>query len=110
MTEIVLSKVCNYMNLDLKQSNALWIGGRLSLYPDHIHVEANALNMKLQPYLQPINLAWSDVQNLQLVKHWFGMDCIEILHVNGTLKIRCYGAKRVIETMRQQKSAIKKNK
>jgi hypothetical protein len=81
-----------------RRQGGIWVGGKLSLYDDHVQFDANALNRALAVDIEDIKIPFTDVLSIQSA--WgFVTGKIVVTHAYGENTFRCYGSKALTETM-----------
>ena len=92
----------NFLNLGAliykKACGGVWIGGTFSAKGEWIRFEPNMVNFVLNFGDGTANIHVSEVRSIQCESGFF-TDIIVIQHVRGELKVRCYGAREVTNTL-----------
>jgi hypothetical protein len=80
------------------QRGGLWVGGSVILYDDRMVFEANSLNNYFHYNLSCIEMPFKEVISVEF-EPAFITNIITIRSSTQLLKIRCYGAKQLRETL-----------
>lgn len=88
-----------------RRHGGVWIGGVVELTSDGIFFKANALNRALNSGKPTKRLAMKDVR---AVRWEFGIltGIVVVLHKNGELRFRCFGARGVVKRFSEHLAAL----
>ncbi|WP_459855463.1 hypothetical protein [Dongia sp. agr-C8] len=77
----------------------LWVGGRLSLFPDRLEFSANDLNRRMTEGVLDLTIP---LDSIRAVQRRFGIvtGIIDVITDTGPNSFRCYGAARFTEMLR----------
>jgi hypothetical protein len=82
----------------LKKNGGLWVGGKIVINATGLTFTPNGLNSALHEGLEFIYIPLADIRNARREFGWVtGIVVIE--HDKGTFRFRCFGAKRVAESL-----------
>ena len=91
-----------------KAMGGLWVGGNAILYEAKLHFQPNAMNRMVHAGDYSLEIPLSEITEVDVC---FGMvtKIIDIVTAHGKFSIRCYGANKFANTIRNQ-VAVQKNK
>jgi len=81
-----------------RKHGGLWVGGTVSVSQAGVSFVPNGLNRFVHDGLEPLNVPGRDIR---AVRHEFGWltGIVVVEHAHGQFRFRCYGAKRLAESM-----------
>lgn len=120
MHNLILEKSCNAFSTDAAPLNlgwgirlagsaaadrykrnhgGLWVGGKFTATTEWLVFAPNGLNAAFHNNVGQVQVHVSEVHSIHLESAWI-TDIVVIRHARGELKVRCYGARQVVDSLR----------
>jgi len=92
------SAMKNTLQRGLKKHGGLWVGGKVVINSTGLSFMPNGMNMVLHENLKAIYIPLDSIRNTKLSFGWL-TSIVIVEHNQGIFRFRCFGAKRVVESL-----------
>ena len=82
----------------LKKHGGLWVGGKVTINASGLTFTPNDMNAALHKGLETVHISLTDIRSARRRFGWL-TGIVEVEHIEGFFKFRCFGAKQVAATL-----------